>query len=108
MQKLNILGTEYEICFLKEYEDPKLSDCNGYAELYSKKIVVKEPESHPMNVENIIEFKNKVLRHEIIHAFLFESGLGYNSEWAGNEEVIDWFAIQSSKLIDAFIEMNCV
>ena len=45
---------------------------------------------------------NKVKRHEIIHAFLFESGLAENSAWAQNEEMVDFFAIQFPKLLKAF------
>ena len=45
---------------------------------------------------------NKVKRHEIIHAFLFESGLAENSYWAQNEEMVDFFAIQAPKLFKAF------
>ena len=37
----------------------------------------------------------KVIRHELVHAFLFESGLSVNS-WADNEEIVDWIAIQFS------------
>ena len=43
------------------------------------------------------------LRHEIIHAFLFESGLQtcaftIEGPWAENEEMIDWFANMIPKM----------
>lgn len=45
-------------------------------------------------------------RHEIMHAFLYESGLDGQSCnvdcWAKNEEMIDWFALQSKKIFKAF------
>ena len=51
-----------------------------------------------------------MLRHEIIHAFLFESGLECNSlktyNWAENEEMVDWFAIQSPKIFILYKELN--
>ena len=50
--------------------------------------------------------KNK--RHEIIHAFLFESGLAENSEWAQNEEMVDFFAIQFPKLMEAFKNADAI
>ena len=53
-------------------------------------------------------FRKKVARHEIIHAFLYESGLSHNSEWANNEEMIDWIAIQFSKMLKAFEEIECI
>ena len=43
-----------------------------------------------------------VLVHELVHAFLYESGLSINSlspsGWASNEEMTDWMAIQGPKL----------
>ena len=55
----------------------------------------------------------ETLRHEIIHAFLFESGLQSSSAvletgWACNEEMIDYFAIQSPKIFEAFKEVDCL
>lgn len=50
------------------------------------------------------------LRHEIIHAFLFESGLWVNSNsvecWAMNEEMIDWIAIQYPKISKVFKKLD--
>lgn len=61
-----------------------------------------------MNYEKIEEFEKKVLRHEIVHAFLFESGIDSSSEWARNEEIVDWIALQFPKLLDAFKETECI
>ena len=65
-------------------------------------------ESDRNSVENLEEYKKNVLRHEIIHAFLYESGLQNNSAcggaWAQNEEMIDWIAIRFSKIQKAFKE----
>jgi hypothetical protein len=48
----------------------------------------------------------KQLRHEIIHAFLYESGLGPNFEhykqFGHEETIVDWFAIQYPKIEEAF------
>lgn len=54
---------------------------------------------------------DKVLRHEIIHAFLFESGLQenyHNEKWGHDEIMIDWFAIQFPKIQKAFYEADCL
>lgn len=54
--------------------------------------------------------KKRVLRHEIIHAFFNESGLSDDSNnvtaWAKNEEMVDWFAIQSPKVFKVFQELD--
>jgi len=49
-----------------------------------------------------------VIRHELIHAFLFKSGLDACAEWARNEEMVDWLAIQFPKLMKAFQEADCL
>ena len=60
--------------------------------------------------EDQVEYRKQVLRHEIVHAFLFESGLDINSnkseEWARNEEMIDWLAIQFHKIEKVFKELD--
>lgn len=52
------------------------------------------------------------MRHEILHAFLFESGLsenaGFSGCWATNEEMVDWFAIQSTKIYDVYLKLGLV
>lgn len=54
----------------------------------------------------------EVLRHEIAHAFFYESGLWDSSNgttaWATNEEMIDWIAIQGLKLYTAWEEAEAV
>ena len=58
-------------------------------------------------------WKKLTLRHEILHAFLFESGLDAGSiatygPWANNEEMVDWFAIQSPKIFKVYSELGLV
>lgn len=104
---INILGTPYEIIEQSEKENPKLKEASGLCEQYSKKIILnaslREP-SDEWTVEDAEKYRKKVLRHEIIHAFLTESGLSVESEWAENEEMVDWFAIQFERLCRAFRE----
>ena len=47
--------------------------------------------------------ENKVFLHEVVHAFLFESGLSGNS-WAANEEIVDWMAHQIPKIVQSLEE----
>lgn len=93
----------------KEY--PILSDCDGYFDSSVKKIVISDftdAECDTDCKEDIEGYQRQVCRHEIIHAFLHESGLsncaGITSSWAMNEEMVDWFAIQEPKIHRAFIE----
>jgi hypothetical protein len=102
---VNVLGTEYRLEYQSEENEPKLKECLGFCEQYSKKIVVsdlEEVKKDALCVEDIDKFQKKILRHEIIHAFLGESGLRSQSEWAECEEMVDWFAIQHEKIHEAF------
>ena len=92
MIAINILGTDY---FIHVGDFPEIDTCDGMTILDTKNIYISG---------NIINeyFLNVTLRHEIIHAFLFESGLHSCSNdikcWALNEEMIDFFALQYEKI----------
>lgn len=110
--KINILGTNYEVIFKSIDEEPRLKENWGFTDFHTKEIYIandieKETEN---SCKNLIDFKNKVMRHEILHAFLYESGLRENSNstvaWAENEEMIDWFAIQIPKIVEVYKELN--
>lgn len=60
------------------------------------------------SIKDLKKFRDKVTRHEIIHAFLEESGLADNSEWARNEEMIDWFAIQLPKIANVCEKLKII
>jgi len=111
--KVNILGTEYTVYLKTGDECPKLDAINagGYAEPFSKELYVRDvprEKEDPRNVTNIEESIKGIIRHEMIHAFLHESGLAVNSEWAQNEELVDWIALQAPKLFKAFKEAGAL
>ena len=109
---INVLGTDIRIHFRKESEDPHLESCDGYYDHSESLIVVKIPEPDVNSIRDLESYQKKVLRHEIIHAFLYESGMGHCSapvdSWATNEEMVDWFAIQSPKIFKVFREQRLV
>ena len=102
MRNVNILGTKYKV------KEKKINDCDGYHDPSINEIVVGRFEKKEGSLENLEAYKRKVLRHEVIHAFLYQSGLDINSEkaWARNEEMVDYFAIQIPKIYKAFKELN--
>lgn len=65
---IDILGTKYKI-IKKKMHDEK---CDGYCDYTSKEIVIRKDNYN--NVGNFDWLMKKQLRHEIIHAFLSESG----------------------------------
>ena len=117
--KVNILGTEYVIKTIKisECEMMQKEHWAGCCCEESKEILVgdlSEKEYFPyMTDKEKDHYRKKVLRHEITHAFFNESGLSdsasiFGDAWAKNEEMIDWFAIQSPKIFKAFQEVSCL
>ena len=114
MREVNVLNTIYKIIFKDMDKDEKLTDLEGYTDMYKKEIVVCNLESREYfkdeDKSKLKKIENKILRHELIHAFLHESGLDCNSSkcynWAENEEMVDWFAIQSPKIMRVFKELK--
>lgn len=107
--KIKILGTEYEIVKNAEEKDyPQLKKCDGFTDFSIKKIVVADFDKDESSIDDLEWYKNKVLRHEIVHAFVHESGLAENCDWARNEEMTDWIAIQFEKMLGVFIEVNAI
>ena len=107
---VNVLGVEYTIKKSNKVEDLGLENCDGYCDHTTKTIVIdtfKHYEELPDALGNMDDYEKKVIRHELVHAFLFESGLSSNS-WAKDEEIVDWIANQFPKLHAAFAQCNAV
>lgn len=107
---VNILGTVYTIKEQSENENELLKNCDGYCDWTTKEIVIeREMEGNLADMEVYIR---KVTRHEIVHAFLLESGLHESSAsvdgWAWNEEMVDWFARQGQKIYAAWKEADAL
>lgn len=112
METINILGTTYTIDYDTEVNDSYLKDCDGYCNSVSKKIIINDFKNDPYRIGEATEDEwqevvKRVLRHEIIHAFLNESGLEDNSDWARNEEMVDYFALQFYKIKKVFDSIGC-
>lgn len=103
-KRILILGTLYKI----KYRNLKDADYDGYCDYTSRTIVIRTDNYN--NVEDFQRMQNKQLRHEIIHAFLAESGLQCNFEhstmWGHEETMVDWIAIQFPKLLEVYAELD--
>lgn len=102
MKKINVLGVNYTIEFKTEKKYPTLKTCAAFCDPTVKKIIIKKIKRNEDTVEDLNEYYKKVIRHELVHAFIYESGLDENSTWASNEEMVAWIAIQFDKLNNAF------
>lgn len=117
--KINVLGTEYAIIVKKCDEEEAFArrSIDGYCDGWAKQIVVcdmstyKGWEHEPP--ETIAAAQKETLRHEIVHAFFYESGLGDSAlnpdvAWPKNEKMVDWFALQGPKIYKAWQEAGAL
>lgn len=122
VSKIDVLGITYDIKVCPRDEDPYLNDnpgCGGYCDTDAKVIVLpdftddryyKRQHLTPKAIDN----RWKVgMRHELVHAFLAESGLDdnaltWNHSWTNNEEMSDWIAIMGPRLIKAWQKCGCL
>ena len=111
--KVNILGSEWSVKFASKEEYPNLAEMDGYTDPSTREIVVDDMKASQGQIgvkADLESYQKQVVRHEIIHAFLLESGLGSSSNsadgWAMNEEMVDWFAIQSPKIFKLFNKLE--
>lgn len=115
-RSVSILGTVYTIDIKHEKDDDGLKNRSAYVYYAAKRIVLRNliEEWHKDPAKFTILKMRESLRHEIIHAFLYESGLHDSSNriagdgWATNEEMVYWFAIQSPKIYKAMKEAKCL
>ena len=85
-KQINILGQEYTIKFKNMVEDLVMQEADGECRWYKKEIVIRD---------DLEENKNHVIKHEIVHAFLAESGL---KEYRQDELIVDWIAWNIEKI----------
>lgn len=107
---VNILGTEYEIIEAAAAEDAMLEKCDGYCDKTVKTIVISK-KAKDCDLKDYSVYQKKVMRHEIIHAFLFESGLSENfthPEYGHDETYVDLIASQFPKMCEVFKEVGCL
>ena len=117
-KSIDILGTRYAIRKVAVGQDKDMDRLHygGYCDGTAKEIVLLDLKTLPDWAddprESIERKERETLRHEVIHAFLNESGLGWNSlpvehAWAKNEEMVDWIAIQFPKIHNVFVKLGC-
>ena len=114
--RVSVLGVPYALEYRTKAKDKELEECDGYCDTSVKLCVVRKftaaERREPGSKKDLDAYMRKCMRHEIVHAFLYESGLSINSVaadgWASNEEMVDWMAIQGPKLYDAWKRAGCL
>ena len=109
---VHILGTEYKILVLEEDDYRCNKDADGWCDSSTKEILIFNYSQDVDSKRDLVAYQKKVIRHEIVHAFLYESGLDINSlsggAWAKNEEMVDWMAVQVPKIYQAYKEADAL
>ena len=100
---VSILGEKWKIRVVDFDDDDYLDEeTGGYCATHIRKITVRNYLKEDITRERAEAVMKHLLRHELVHAFLGESGLWANSlevqSWATNEEMVDWLAKNINKI----------
>lgn len=103
---VNILGSKW-IVVQKDFDDEYM---DGYTDYTTREIGIRS--NNQNDVSDFEELMKVALRHEIIHAFMAESGLRSNWQhgamWGQDETTVDWFAVQFPKILKIYEELGCL
>lgn len=103
-KQINILGTTYDIEFQERKRDSSATvNIDGTCDYTSKKIIIYNMDDY--DYDNVKIYINNVIRHEIAHAFLNESGL---TAYSFDETLVEWIAIQVPKIIKLYNELEII
>lgn len=111
-RKVSILGVNYTCILEKTQRNPRFDELgvDGYVDYSVKEIHVAIYPPESQDSVDVTSYRRSVMRHEIVHAFLFESGLyvssGRVNAWAQNEEMVDWIALKFPKLAKVYGELD--
>ena len=104
VKTISVLGTDYTVTHATQEEDPELKKLSGYCITAQKKIVIEADD-----LKNMDYTEQWVMRHELVHAFLHESGLDKEAPWGDEEELlVDWLALQLPKMVKAMKEAGAL
>ncbi len=81
-KKVSVLGTIYEIKYGTCEEYKELNEMDGFTDTSTHTIIVDDMSLAEGQIGckgNLLEYRKEVIRHELIHAFLHESGLANNT-----------------------------
>ena len=114
--RVSVLGVSYTLEYRTKAKDPELDTCDGYCDTSVKLCVARKytaaERREPNTKKDLDAYMRKCMRHELTHAFLYESGLSINGmspeSWPTCEEIIDWMAIQGPKLYAAWQRAGCL
>ena len=110
MKKLiaNVLGSYWSVEVKEETEDKRLEGMGGITDWSTKEILIRN-KNETDTIYNMYAAVLHTLRHELVHAFMFESGLSgdwKHDEWGQDETTVDWIACQMPKIMKTYEELK--
>lgn len=107
---ISVLGSDWTIKEGNDSELPEVKHQLGCCDWTSRTIYINTNEKYLNKMDSPWRVREATYRHEIIHAFLYEAGLGDSANdadcWSTNEEMVDWFAYQWPKIQEIFEKLN--
>lgn len=104
-KKVDILGSKWNII----HTDEKNYDADAECDYTNKTITIWQGNFDMYTYAKPMEHYNRILRHELLHAYLFECGCG--NEITSNvnnhdEFIIDWFARMWPRIKKTYKQLN--
>lgn len=108
--KIDILGNKYIIKHAEKeaVKDFKDEIADAFCDCTSREIVIRNIKDDE-DIGNKQNYINRLLRREVIHAYMFECGLGAeipHPQTGHDEAMIDWFARMAPRIMQTFIELD--
>lgn len=106
--KISVMGSEFEIIYTTEEEDPTIKGKSGVCYSLLQKIKIDQyiylddADGSVAEAEKASKLLSllAILRHEIIHAFFFQSGLDSQCSFAVDEVLIDWLSLKLPEIVE--------
>ncbi len=109
--RVSVLGVQYAVEYRTRAQDPELeaADCDGYCDTSLKLCVARKytaaERREPGSLKDLDAYMRKCMRHELVHAFLYESGLSINGNnapaWPTNEEMVGHAGAETIRRLDS-------
>ena len=103
-----IMGTEWKIRYHDSKDDPGLNGADGYTDASTRLIVIRT--DNTAGAADWPRAQKAILRHELIHAFLFESGIAWcyspAQKYGHDEAMVDWFARKFPQIMTVYEHLD--
>ena len=105
-----ILGQKYMVRLVPESADYRFKKhkCDGFCDFSTHEIIMWNMTQEDSDIGNLKASIHHTLYHELVHAFMYESGLGSDwehKEYGQEETTVDWIAWQAEKIVNAAREV---